>query len=135
MNEENLIVQLAGGNSVVDWFGRVPNFHDATIIGINLIQGEVSSLSLHAWNTTDTVDKAGFFVTEKHATVKIEFATIELIELADFDFDHVGVVSSLEFVGSEAATEVRWTSSVGVDGRIKGSGVTLSVSPHKATNS
>lgn len=134
MNDTSLLSNVSGGKSVIDWFGREPNFHDAKIIGICLIQGKTSSISLHAWNTTDTVDTKGYFLTEKHATVKIDFEKVDLVELSDFDFEYDGIVYSLELSGSLASTEVSWTSSVGVEGRIKGSGVSISVSPHQTAD-
>ena len=134
MSNIGLLSKLTGGKSVIDWFGREPNFHDAEILDICLKQGKKSFMSLHAWNTTGTVDAKGYFSTAKHATVKINFEKVALIELSDFDFEHVGIVYSFQFSGSPSSTEINWTSSIGVEGRIKGTGVSISVSPHLITD-
>jgi len=129
MNTDRLILDLAGGKSVVDWFGSFPSFHDGEIVGISLVQGQTSSLSIHSWNTTDIVDANGYFVTDKHAVVTMEFTRIHQIELSDFDFYHKGIVNSLKVSGTPELTEVAWSSSVGVEGLIRGTGLCFKLNP------
>lgn len=131
MTASSLFSQLPGASSVLAWFGREPKFHDAEISNIRLVQGEASTIMLHAWNMTTDKDANGHYITDKHATVWITFLTVDLIELSEFDFGQVGIVFSLEICGSLKKTEVKWTSSVGVEGRIVGSGVSLTVVPHE----
>ncbi|MCK0169947.1 hypothetical protein MWU53_02630 [Aliiroseovarius sp. S1123] len=130
----SLLSRLPGGSSVIEWFGQEPKFHDAEISDIQLAQGEPSRIILHAWNTTNAVDSKGYFLTDKHAFVEIEFQSIDLIELSNFDIGHTSIVFSLEFTGSLETTEVSWTSSVGAEGRIVGKGVSMSISPRRTDN-
>ncbi|UWP91175.1 immunity 50 family protein [Aliiroseovarius crassostreae] len=131
MTKTSLLSQLPGGNSVIEYFGREPKFHDAEITSIHLAQGAPSRITLHAWNTTNAIDSKGYFLTDKHALVEIEFLSIDRIELSDFDIGHTSIVFSLEFTGSLETTEVSWTSSVGAEGRIVGKGVSISISPRR----
>lgn len=131
MTEKSLLFQIPGGSSAIEWFGREPKFHDAEVLDIRLMQNAASSIRLLAWNNTDFVDEDGYFLTEKHAIVDIVFQAVDLIELSNFGDGHKGIVFSLEFTGSTQRTEVSWTSSVGVEGRIVGRGVSISVSPHQ----
>ncbi|MGR3512475.1 MAG: hypothetical protein ACU0GG_06890 [Paracoccaceae bacterium] len=131
MTEKSLFSKLPGANAVIEWFGREPKFHDAKISNIRLTQGQTSTITLHAWNMTNDRDAKGHYLTDKHATVGITFESVDIIELSDFDFGHSGIVFSLEISGSLEATEVRWTSSIGVEGRIIGRGVSLTVAPHQ----
>lgn len=47
MIKYSLLSQLPGGNSVIEWFGRTPNFHDAEIVNLDLRQSKTSSMGLH----------------------------------------------------------------------------------------
>lgn len=127
MSEVSLFSQLSGGQDVIDWFGRIPRFHDAEILEIELKSGTPSFLRLHAWNMTDRVGENGYFVTERHAVIKIEIAKVLGIHLSEF---HVkGIVFGFEISGTLQRTELSWTSSYGAEGEIVGEGVSLSVLP------
>lgn len=57
MSELGLFSQLSGGQDVIDWFGRIPRFHDAEILEFELKSGVPSLLRLHAWNMTDRMGR------------------------------------------------------------------------------
>ncbi|UWP92259.1 hypothetical protein K3X13_14815 [Aliiroseovarius crassostreae] len=129
MSEVNLFSRLSGGPDVIEWFGRVPRFHDAQILDIELRLGTPSFLRLHAWNMTDRVGGNDYIVTEKHVVIKIEIDKVHGIHLSEF---HVkGIVFGFEINGTLQRTELSWTSSFGTEGEIVGEGVSLSVSPGK----
>lgn len=127
MNTETLLSNLPGGQAIIDWFGKTPEFHDAEILNINLVLGEASSMRIHAWNMTDQVDSEGYFVTDKHAVIVVSFASVQMINLKDFD--HEGIIFDLELTGTQSRTEVSWTSSYGAEGQIVGEGVEFALNP------
>jgi hypothetical protein len=60
------LYEIPGGQALIDWFGRVPNFHDADLIRIDLVSNGLSILNLWTWQMTDKVDDRGYFILEKH---------------------------------------------------------------------
>lgn len=129
MRSPEILSGIQGWQSVIDWFGLTPNFHDAEIISVNLNSNAASSIRIHAWVTTDSITESGHYLTEKHAVVVVAFASVQVIELDDFDTG--SVIFDLEFEGALTQTEMTWTSSYGAAGRIVGRGMNLSVIPGK----
>lgn len=116
---------LVGAQKLVDWFGRFPSFHDAAIIDMKFEVGKAGSMSIHAWNLIDETDETGQFLTDKHAVVHVKIDRVHALELNDFELD--AIIFELSFVGTEEQTEIVWSSSYGVDGRVVGTGVELSL--------
>lgn len=131
MGSDDLFNGLQGGRELIDWFGRVPRFHDAELLRIDLSSANGGSLHVHAWNLTDVVDSEGFYVTDKHALVTVSFVNVRRIDLSEFHLP--GIISSMEFEDAKPGTEVSWTSSYGVDGSILAETVLFEVRPGKPT--
>jgi hypothetical protein len=94
MNEaETIYADIPGGLDLVAWFGRVPSFHDAEIVSLNLHRRAASTLSLHAWNTTRDVDDRGYFILDRHAVVT--FFLEEILDLQLDGFSHQNVIFGL----------------------------------------
>lgn len=85
---------IEGGSELLNWFGRVPSFHDAEIISLALNRKGESTLLLHGWVGTDKVDEKGYFVLEKHALVT--FSIREIFDLQLDGFSHQNVIGSLD---------------------------------------
>lgn len=85
---------IDGGLDLLDWFGRVPSFHDAEIISLALNRKGDSLLTLHGWIMTDKKDEKGYFVLEKHAVVS--FTMREIFDLQLDGFGHQNVIGSLD---------------------------------------
>ena len=52
-DKENAYLKIQGGPELLTWFGRVPRFHDAEILSLNLDRKGQSTILVHAWNMTD----------------------------------------------------------------------------------
>jgi hypothetical protein len=94
MNEvETIYSSIPGGPDLLGWFGRVPSFHDAEIVSLSLLRRGRSSLSIHAWNTTQEVDSRGYLVLDRHAVVT--FALEDILDLQLGGFSHQNVIGGL----------------------------------------
>jgi hypothetical protein len=90
MNEvETIYSSIPGGPDLLGWFGRVPSFHDAEIVSLNLQRRAPSQLAVHAWNTTGEVDARGYFILDRHAVVTFTIEDIVDLELASFSQQNV----------------------------------------------
>jgi Immunity protein 50 len=90
---EAIYASISGGSELVAWFGRVPSFHDAEIVGLNLNRRSASTLVLHTWSTTNGVDDRGYFVLDRH--VAVTFVLEEILDLELNGFSHQNVVFGL----------------------------------------
>jgi hypothetical protein len=69
-NQETSIYDaVSGGADLVRWFGRVPSFHDAEILSLDLRRIGQSFLRLHGWINTGQAGQDGYFVLDRHAIV------------------------------------------------------------------
>ena len=124
---------IPGGAELLAWFGRVPTFHDAEIVNLNLFRRAPSTLSPHTWNMSQQVDARGYFVLEKHAVVT--FAIEDIIDLQLDGFSHQNVIGGLKLrrtqldpqrrhlVYGDAFSSEDWEIEIepcfGVNGRIR----------------
>jgi hypothetical protein len=93
---------IPGGPELLAWFGYVPSFHDAEIISFHLNRAGPSTLSIHTWEITGTVDPRGFYALKKDVVVTFTLEEIERLELDGFS--HQNVIGSLELNRVEAGT-------------------------------
>lgn len=122
---------VAGGAELLDWFGRVPSFHDAEIIDLHLKRGDISKLRIDAWNMTEKVKK-GYLIAEKHAVVEFSLDRITYLDLDEFNHQNViaGLILSRED-RHEGATvyQISLEPCYGLAGIIRAEGVSVSYSP------
>jgi hypothetical protein len=94
MNEPaSIYAAVPGGPKLLDWFGRVPSFHDAEIVRLDLHRRAESRLSLHFWNVRREVDKQGAYILDRHAVVT--FVMKELLDLQMSGFSQQNVIFGL----------------------------------------
>ena len=98
----DVLASIPGGPELLAWFGYVPSFHDAEIISLHLNRTGLSTLCIHTWEITDTVDSKGFYALEKQAIVTFTLEEIENLELEGFS--HQNVIGGLELNRIEAET-------------------------------
>jgi hypothetical protein len=130
MTEPINVRELPGGAAIVDWFGRMPRFHDANLLGLSLVPGGESVLTLHAWDTTDQIDDGGFFVLSRHAVVKIRMTDVTAASLSDFHM-FPAIIFDLELTRSGDLFNLTWTSSYGVEGSIWAGALAFELAPGK----
>lgn len=139
---------LAGGKELLAWFGEVPAFHDAEIIGLSLNRTGTSKLKLHAWIMTDGVDADGFIELDKHAIVTFNLEGIMDLQLDGFSGQNVisglvlkratdrGRSGFLALPEAADDIEIELLPCYGLDGFIRAKKVTISFvpgSPGKST--
>ncbi|MEH3119940.1 MAG: Imm50 family immunity protein [Methylorubrum populi] len=87
--DETIYQEVVGGADLLRWFGRVPSFHDAEILSLDLRRKRQSRLRLHGWITTDKVGEDGFLVLEREAIVSLVFHEIMDLQLDGFSQQNV----------------------------------------------
>jgi hypothetical protein len=78
--DPELFASLPGGAALIDWFGFVPTFHDATLEGLEMSDG-ATTLRLKAFRMTNEVDAEGYYVLDRHALVTISLSGVSGISL------------------------------------------------------
>ena len=136
---EEVYNRVPGGRELIDWFGRVPSFHDGEIVSLELRRRAPSVLAIHAWNTTWDAEKR--FVPDKEAVVTFEMN--DLIDVQLEGFSHQNVIGGLNlshgpiseerrrFVDypSDEDFEIELEPCYGLDGRIRCRSLRIRFSP------
>ena len=78
--DELLFAELAGGQTLIDWFGFCPNFHDGKLEKFELFDGN-AVLSILTHRLTRDVDADGYFVLDRLATVTLRFFGVTGVKL------------------------------------------------------
>jgi hypothetical protein len=129
MTSEAVLREIPGGEALVDWFGRAPDFHDANLLEINLSNQGTGALRIHTWNMTKQTDEKGYFILDKHVVVTITLE--EVTEVAINDFNLPGIIGSLEIMKSADGYRFEWDASYGAAGSICCRGASFDLQPGK----
>ncbi|MCX5514550.1 hypothetical protein C3941_22810 [Kaistia algarum] len=129
MDQKSALLEIPGGQALLDWFGYPTHFHDAYVLEINLSNHKSSSIRIHSWVMTDQIDANGYYVLDKHVVVIISLEGITHISLDWFDAS--GIVSDWTFDKAEDLFLVSWTESYGVNGTIKAKRLKIDLVPGK----
>lgn len=88
---------------LTDIFGRLPSFHDAEVLSINLSRGKsayspesILEATIHVFEMTSEINERGEYVLRNHVLVKFLFSKIVNLNLTDFN--HQNVLNSLQIV-------------------------------------
>jgi len=128
MTAESTLRDIPGGDALVEWFGRVPSFHDAELLEIVLSNEGVGRLRIYAWNMTSDVDAEGYFILDKHAIVILDLDGVGTVNCTDFDM-MPGIIGNLEISKADERYRIEWDASYGVAGFITAKGVRISFVP------
>ncbi|MEL6518090.1 MAG: Imm50 family immunity protein [Pseudomonadota bacterium] len=131
--QASIYTTIPGGPQLLEWFGRVPSFHDAEIIDLHLKRGDISKLRIHGWNMTTRVQN-GQFVLEKHAVVQFSVSRITYLDLDDFNHQNVIDELVLSREDTEEGTTVFQISlepCYGLPSVIRAEDISVSYSPGK----
>jgi hypothetical protein len=126
MNHDYSLASIPGSQSVFDWFGFWPSFHDAEVTSIELHRQGISRIRVHCFSTTGRTNSRGHYVTEKHAIVTLLLEDITNMELSDFN--NQNVLFSLR-VQQKESFEVFLEGIYGVTGRIAAERLSLELKP------
>ena len=106
MTPETILRGIPGGEALLGWFGRVPRFHDANLLELNLSSKGPSSLRIHTWEMTTETDAQGYFVLDKHIVVIISLDEVTYVALNDFH--QPGIIFALENTKAEEDYQITW---------------------------
>jgi len=120
MTTEIALSDIPGGRELIDWFGYVPRFHDANLLGINLVSDGPSSLRIHAFRIN---------VLDKHVVVTVTLEAVIQVGLSDFNLP--GIIFELSFSTVEDDIQLAWTGSYGVEGTIRAKQARIDLIPGK----
>ena len=139
--DTQIYLEVPGGPELLRWFGQIPNFHDAEILGLNLRRSGQSTLILHGWVMTNEVGRDGFIVLDKHAVVT--FTMEDIMDLQLDGFSHQNVIGGLKLQRatdrgrgnyyplpeSPEDIEIELEPCFGLDGVIRAKRVSISFEP------
>ena len=78
-----LIAELPGGKALIDWFGYIPRFHDAKLLGLHL-GASGATLRLHTFRITSETDEKGYFLLDRHVVVTFTLERLTGIKLEGY---------------------------------------------------
>ncbi len=88
-NLESVYRKLPGGTQLLEWFSRVPSFHDAEIVSLALNRRTPGLLTIHGWTIDSSQTQDGYFVLHKKAVVTFEIQDIVYLNLEGFNAQNV----------------------------------------------
>ncbi len=115
---ETISHQMPGADSIIQWFGYWPDFHDSEILELHLNRKGSSWIKIYTWSMTNKIDDKGYYGTEKHAVVTFIFEKITDVDLSNFSQQNV--INELNI--SQSDNEIRLTMSpcYGLSGFLQG---------------
>lgn len=140
--DPDLFLSLPGGRAIHEFFGYVPGFHDADLLGLEITPQAVI-IRLHAVYITNKTDSNGYLVPDRQAAV-----TFSLTEVTGFHLTgtSASIVDELRVrqLGDVAYQPDAWTTCggpetgdyeveivaiYGLDGSIFAKGIELALEP------
>lgn len=130
MSSKSILNDIPGGKPLLEWFGRVPSFHDAYLLEITFSGNGAGLLRIHAWNMTNELDAKRHFILDKHAVVTLTLEGVSEINCIDFDMVP-GIIFGLEITKVDEHFRVEWDSSYGVAGFVTAKHMRIDLVPGK----
>jgi Immunity protein 50 len=130
MTDESILQDIPGGKALLDWFGRVPRFHDANLFEIALNSKGLSVMRVHTWQMTNKVDARGYIELDKHVVVTITLEEVTDITLTEFNLVP-GIIFDLEVTKADESMQLAWGGSYGVAGTLRAKKIRFDLQPGK----
>jgi hypothetical protein len=111
------LAAINGAQSLYDWFGYWPSFHDAEILHLHLNRSGSSQMAIHTWHTTPKTDEKGYYIVEKHVVVDFTLQGISDLELIHFSPQNV--ISGLEIKKKDDGFMLKLGPCYGLAGTIE----------------
>jgi Immunity protein 50 len=129
MTNEAILQDIPGGKALLDWFGRVPRFHDANLLEIALNSKGLSVMRVHTWRMTNKVDAHGYIELDKHVVVTIILEEVTDVTLTEFNLP--GIIFDLEVTKADEGIQLSWGGSYGVSGTLRAKKIRFDLQPGK----
>jgi hypothetical protein len=124
---DNALHAIPGGQALIEWFGFVPNFHDAELQSISITNNGPCTLRIRAFRMTDQVDDRGYYVLDKHVVVTMTLIAVSHVSLTSFDF--AGGIFDLQITAVEEGYEVAWAGVCDDEGLLRAKQVRIDFHP------
>jgi hypothetical protein len=79
---------VPGGDELLNWFGEVPDFHDAEVVSMTFNRRGTSELKIHGWVMRPS-ETRGEIILDKHAVVTFRIEGIMDLQLDHFSSQNV----------------------------------------------
>jgi len=87
---------IQGSEKLTRIFGYWPSFHDAEVLEVHLLRGDIVpthglnefpilTLKIHLWELTKETDSEGYLVTKHHTQATLRFCDVSDLDLKDFN--------------------------------------------------
>jgi hypothetical protein len=123
------VAAIDGAQSLYDWFGYWPSFHDAEILHLHLNRTGSSNMAIHTWHMSPDTDEKGFYILQKH--VVVEFVLEEISDLELIQFSKQNVIFGLAIKKKNDEFVLELDPCYGLAGRIEASRVSIRLHPGK----
>jgi Immunity protein 50 len=124
---------VEGAETLYNWFGYWPRFHDAEVISLHLNRSGASSLVLHTWEMTKEVDERGCYVLAKNAVVEIVMKDVAGLNIRGFNQQNV--IFGFEIEKTDEAFRLTLDDCYGISGTIDAKDISIRLTPGKPTTS
>jgi hypothetical protein len=121
------LATIDGAQSLYDWFGYWPSFHDAEILYLHLNRTGLSQMAVHTWHMSNRTDAESFYILEKHVVVDFALQSISDLELVQFS--HQNVLSNLSVEKKNDRFALILWPCYGLAGRIEVSKISITLRP------
>ena len=127
----DLLGAIQGGAQLLQWFGRVPSFHDAEVLTLALDREKTRcDVRIHTFEMTAEVDVKGFFVSRNHVVVSFRLEGVIHLELIDFNQQNVIYGLSLSCTAN-GDFRLEMEPCHGLSGFIEARSMTIELAPGK----
>ncbi len=123
--------RVEGFQALADWYGGTPGFHDGEMLSLTIDFPGEAVFQVSGWRTTNRVDEQGYFEHEKHFVAVFRLEGLSLIDLESDYEGGTGIIGSLGVIEAGEGIELQIFSVLGVGGRIRARGASITFAPGK----
>jgi hypothetical protein len=113
------VQKVRNAETLEDIFGYWPSFHDAEIVQVRLVRGDLLEpegkprkptleADVYVFETTDQVTEEGFYALRKHTLATLAFCGIDELQLDGFNHQNVLFGLSLEDISDRQLELLKW---------------------------
>ena len=106
---ENVETLIAGSEKLTGIFGYWPSFHDAEVLDLHFVRGDVRpedgvydfpalTLRIHVWELTNKSDLNGYLIVRHHTLTTLKFSDVAEFQMTGFNHQNalLGLVLSTQ---------------------------------------
>jgi hypothetical protein len=122
-----LAARILGAPEFIAWFGRVPRFHDGSVLEFTLDLSRCGHLRVKTFRMNPDTDDKGYFRLDKHCIVTFQF---EEVTVADLVFeDAAEIIDNITINAHDDGFEMEINAINGFDGMLRMKSLRLAFEP------